>query len=199
MAKFKEENNINKKKSVWQSKYFFNKFYKGYNVFNYKTKTSFDLFFYSFLYKKFLNNYSKNYNYSKIYNQNIKNLIKLSSKYNVKGVFLINFLFFNILFFSFFETTNVRVAGRSLKVPNPIMYNKSYRVIPKILSNVVRLKNDPTIYMKLNNEIDLFEQESSTILNFEKNKIKELVDNRMFEHYRWKYTKLKGSVNRLNP
>jgi hypothetical protein len=185
--------------SVWQNKMYFNNFFKSFFVFHYKSKTGFDLFLYSYIYKKFLNNYTYNHNYPKVYNKMLNIFMALNSSYKIKGFFLLSFLFFNIIFSSFFETTNVRVAGRSLKVPNPVMFNKSYRVVPKTLSTIIRKKSLNTIFLKIKEELDFFDQENSSLLVYEKNKLNEVVDNRMFEHFRWKYTKLKGSVNRLNP
>lgn len=195
------DNNIQRfiQSSVWQRQKLLHLYGRFYFVFSPKTKICFDLLFYSFFFKKFCNNFSLNYNYGKVYNLLLALLLNLRHKYKIKGIFLLYCLVFNLIFSSFFEITKVRVAGRLVKVPNPLMFNKSYRIIPKTLTQLMHVTKGNTVKSKFFLELDDLLLETGSFINYEKNKIVDVVDNRMFSNFRWKYKKISGNVTRFNP
>jgi len=188
-----------RKLSVWHHVTYLKGWYFQYNIFLFKSKVSFDSFFLSYIYKKFLNNFSANYNYAKISNKINTTFLFLQKRLGLKGIFLLLFLFFNLLFSSFFEITKVRVAGRLVKVPNPLMFNKSYRAISKTLAKLIKKQQGLSLAYKFEAELSAFDQEVSCLQNFEKEKIRDLVENRMFGHFRWKYLRMNGNVTRHLP
>lgn len=184
--------------SNWQSnnftKYYFQKMY----VLNFSKKI-FDIFLQSYMFEKFLKNFSYNFNEQKVYKYFLKVFNFLFSKFKVKGYFLFIFIVFNVLFSSFFENTTVRVAGRNLKVPNPIMANKSYRVVTKNFSKILRKKNEKSFQGRFYQDLINFDSGNSFITNYNKNLLNELVESRVNERFRWKYREGINRVNRLNP
>ncbi len=93
----------------------------------------------------------------------------------------------------------MRVAGRNLKVPNPIMVNKSYRYATKKFSKILRKKNEKSFIKRVHRDLLDFDSNNSVVTLHHNTLLNDLVDSRVNERFRWKYRYGVKNVDRLNP